>query len=313
MEYTKTKNLRRGEMKKGLVAVILMIFVIGAIPALFGQDKRIYNDGEIDYVPLEATFVLTAEDEESSVKEILYSINGAGIELYDDPITLSEEGRQLIVYWAMDMTDNVSSEKLYSVIVDATPPDGFVSVNGPAFTDDKLYITGQSRIVLWAEDELSGVDAVYVSLDDSSFSRYTEPVTIVKEGYHEASAYAVDNVGNATDVFTVAGYVDSTPPDVTIEVRDGFVEVGGENYTNRDNVYTVTADDEISGVREILISLDGSDYALYSAPFRLQIEGSHTISAKAVDRLGNESVPVDLQFNVDVTPPSTSMGVSLEE
>jgi hypothetical protein len=301
-------------MKKGLVAVILTIFVIGAIPALFGQDKRIYNDGEMDYVPLEATFVLTAEDDESSVKEIRYSINGAGIELYDDPITLNEEGRQLIVYWAMDMTDNVSSEKLYTVIVDASPPDGFVSVNGPAFTDDDgLYITGQSRIVIWAEDELSGVDAVYVSLDDSPFSRYTDPVTIEEEGYHEASAYAVDNVGNATDVFTVAGYVDSTPPDVTIESRDDFAEVGGENYTNRDNVYTVTADDEISGVREILISLDGSDYAVYSAPFRLQIEGSHTINVKAVDRLGNESVPMDLRFYVDMTAPSTSMGVSLEE
>ena len=300
-------------MNKGLVALILMVFILGAIPALFGQDKRIYNDGEIDYVPLEATFALTAEDSESSVKEIRYSVNGEGIEVYSDPITLGEEGRQLIVYWSIDMTGNVSSEQTYSVIVDATPPDGFVSVHGPAITDeDGLYITGQSRIVVWAEDELSGVDAVYVSLDDSSFMGYTEPVAIDEEGYHEASAYAVDNVGNATDVFTVSGYVDSTAPDVVITARDELVGVSGENYTNRDNVYTVTAADEISGVGEILVSLDGSDYAVYSAPFRVQIAGRHSISAKAVDRLGNESAPVDLQFYVDVTPPSTSMGVSLE-
>ena len=91
-------------MNKGLVAIILMVFILGGIPSLFGQDKRIYNDGEIDYVPLEATFALTAEDSESSVKEIRYSINGEGIEVYSDPITLSEEGRQLIVYWSIDMT-----------------------------------------------------------------------------------------------------------------------------------------------------------------------------------------------------------------
>jgi hypothetical protein len=308
------KKIEEGEMKKGMSAMLLLVFVLGAAPVMFGEDMRIYNDGEIDYVPLQASFVLSAEDDESTVKEIRYSINGSGIEVYQEPITLTEEGRQLIVYWAIDMTDNVSSEKLYSVIVDATPPDGFVSVHGPAFTvGDALYITGQSRIVLWAEDELAGVDAIYVSLDDSSFMEYREPVSITKEGYHEASAYAVDNVGNATDVFSVAGYVDSTPPSVTVTARDAFVEVEGRNYTNKDNTYTVTAEDEYAGLQEILVSLDGSDYAVYSAPFRVQIRGEHTISAKAVDRLGNESSPVDLRFYVDVTPPSTSMGVSLEE
>lgn len=301
-------------MKKGTIAILLLIFVLGAVPVLFGEDMRIYNDGEIDYVPLQASFVLSAEDDESTLKEIRYSINGSGIEVYREPITLTEEGRQLIVYWAIDKTDNVSSEKLYSVIVDATPPDGFVSVLGPAFTEgDALYITSQSEIVVWAEDELAGVDAVYVSLDDSSFMRYTGPVAITEEGYHEASAYAVDNVGNATEVFSVSGYVDSTPPAVTVTARKAFVEVGGKNYTNRDNAYSVTAEDELVGVREILVSLDGSDYAVYSAPFRVQIRGEHTISAIAVDLLGNESSPVDLRFYVDVTPPSTSMGVSLEE
>jgi hypothetical protein len=301
-------------MNKGLVAILMMVFFLVAIPSLFGQDKRIYNDGEIDYVPLEATFALSAEDSESSVKEIRYSVNGEGIEVYSDPITLNEEGRQLIVYWSVDMTGNVSSEQTYSVIVDATPPDGFVSVHGPAITDDSgLYITGQSRIVVWAEDELSGVDAVYVSLNDSSFMPYTEPVTIEEEGYHEASAYAVDNVGNRTAVFTVSGHVDSSAPEVLVSTRDQLIEVSGENYTSRDNVYTVTAEDGISGVGEILVSLDGSDYAVYSAPFRVQIPGRHIISAKAVDRLGNESAPVELQFYVDVTPPSTSMGISLDQ
>jgi hypothetical protein len=300
-------------MNKVFVSLLVLLFVLAGIPALLGQDKRIYNDGEIDYVPLEATFALTAEDSESSVKEIRYSINGEGIDVYSDPITLSEEGRQLIVYWSIDNSGNVSSEQTYSVIVDGTPPDGFVSVHGPAITDeDGLYIAGQSRIVVWAEDELSGVDAVYVSLDDGSFTPYTEPVTIDEEGYHEASAYAIDNVGNATDVFTVSGYVDSTAPTVSITARDRLVSVDGENYTNRDNVYTVSASDEISGIGEILVSLDGSDYAVYSAPFRVQIPGRHSISAKGVDRLGNESVPVELLFYVDVTPPSTSLGVSLD-
>ena len=45
-------------MNKVFVSLLVLLFVLAGIPALLGQDKRIYNDGEIDYVPLEATFVL---------------------------------------------------------------------------------------------------------------------------------------------------------------------------------------------------------------------------------------------------------------
>jgi hypothetical protein len=234
--------------------------------------------------------------------------------VYDDPITLDREGRHVIVYWAVDRTGNVSSEKIYSVIVDATPPDGFVSVHGPAFIEgDLIYLTGGSTIVVWAEDQLSGVDTVYVSLDGSNFAEYADPVSITDEGYHTASAYAVDNVGNRTDVFSVEGYVDSTPPRVSITAKEDFVEVGRERYTNRVNEYTVAASDEYAGVQDVLVSLDGSDYVAYTAPFKVQQPGPHVVRAVAQDRLGNRSAPVELSFYVDVTPPSATMGVTLEE
>jgi hypothetical protein len=303
-----------GEMKKGFFAVLLGLFIMGSLHTMIAQETRIYNDGEIDYAPLEAGFVLTAEDMESTVKEIRYSVNGSAAAVYDNPIILDREGRNVIVYWAVDRTDNVSSEKIYSVIVDATPPEGFVSVHGPAFMEgDLIYLTAGSTIVVWAEDQLSGVDAVYVSLDESSFAEYTNPVSISEEGYHTASAYAVDNVGNRTDVFSVEGYVDSTPPRVSITTREDFVEVAGESYTNRVNEFTVTASDEYAGVQDVLVSLDGSEYVAYTAPFKVQQAGSHVVRAIALDRLGNRSAPAELSFYVDVTPPSTTMGVTLEE
>jgi len=301
-------------MKKGLLAAVFLIFMLGTLNLLNATDMRIYNDGEIDYVPLKASFALGAEDMESTVKEIRYSINGSSIEVYDEPITFDTEGRQVIVYWAIDMIGNVSGEKIYSVIVDATPPEGFVSVMGPAFMgSDTVYLTGESTVVIWAEDELSGVDAIYVSLDNGGFVPYTEPVSIMEEGYHTASAYAVDNVGNRTEEFSIDGYVDNTPPNVTISVRNSFVEVAGKKFTNAGNIYTVSAEDEYVGIREILVSLDGSEFVTYTAPFRVQIPGAHTVQAKAVDRLGNESAPAELSFFVDITPPKASMGVSLEE
>ena len=301
-------------MKKGWIAVLLGLCMIGSCTLACAQETRIYYDGEIDYAPMEASFVLSAEDMESTVREIRYSIDGSSPAVYRTPITLDREGRHIIVYWAVDMAGNVSSEKIYSVIIDATPPDGFVTVHGPAFMeDDNVYLSTGSTIVVWAEDQISGVDTIYVSLDEGDYVEYTGPVSISEEGYHKASAFAVDNVGNRTDAFSVDGYVDSTPPSVSITAKEDFVEVRGQRYTNSRNEYTVTASDPYAGVREIMVSLDGSDYVTYTAPFKVQLSGRHVVRAVAEDRLGNRSEPVDLSFYVDITPPKTTMGATLPE
>jgi hypothetical protein len=301
-------------MKKWVVTAWMVFLLGGSFGIVSAQDLRIYNDGIIDYVPLEASFVLNAEDTESSLQEIQVSVDGSMLESYDGAISFQTEGRHIIVYRALDRTNNISVEKIYSVIVDGTPPDGSASVDGPVYvTDDgKIYVTGTSAILLWAEDALSGVDKIFVSLDGSDFMPYEEPVVIREEGHHSAVAYAVDNVGNKTSEYVAEGYVDSTPPAVNLTSREPFVEVDGNNYTNRDNVYTVTARDAYAGTREILVSLDGSDYFTYTGPFKVQLPGRHSLSAKAVDNLGNESDAVSLSFSVDVVPPDTSMGVSVE-
>ncbi len=301
-------------MRKGFLLIFVSIFLLGALQFVTGQELRIYNDGVIDYVPAAASFVLNAEDMESSLKEIQYSVDGSPLKVYTGPISLTEEGRHIIVYRALDKTENISSEKIYPVIVDATPPEGFVTINGPVFVKgSSYYITGKSSVVIWAEDNLSGVDVVWVSLDDSDFIEYTEPVSITREGQHTASVYAVDNVGNRTEVFSVTGYVDNSPPEVSIKPKKPFVEAGGERYTNRENEYTIASDDAYVGTSSIMVSFDGSDFVTYSGAFKVQIPGYHTIRAKAVDLLGNESSPTELSFYVDVRPPEAEMGVTFEE
>ncbi len=301
-------------MKKGCLIFFLVLFLFGTIHIFFGEEKRIYNDGVIDYVPLEASFVLDAWDKKSSLKNIQYSVDGAPIKNYYAPISFTTEGRHVIVYRAFDKTGNVSNEKIYSVIVDGTAPEGLVSVEGPVFINDKkIYLTRKSAIILWAEDNLSGVDAIYVKLDDGKFIAYTKPVFISKEGFHKGRAYAVDNVGNKTATYVMSGYVDNTPPEVEIVTKKAFVTSSNENYTNKDNVYSCTSYDSISGIKEILISLDDSKYVPYTAPFKIQIPGFHTLKAKARDNLGNESYPVEIEFYVDVVPPDTTLGTSIEE
>jgi hypothetical protein len=302
-------------MRKCIItAIFLMFFSAYYLHLAAAQELRIYNDGVIDYVPGEARFVLTADDAHSSLDVIQYSVDGSSLEVYKEPFSINEEGRHIIVYRAVDRVGNISTEKIYSVIVDKTPPEGLASIHGPLFmTEEGLYVTRDSMIVLWAEDALSGVDAIYVSLDDGDYVEYTSPVAITEEGFHTAKTYAVDNVGNRTEEFSVSGYVDSTPPEVAITPKEDFIIAGGERYTNRNNEFTVTADDRGAGVRAIYISLDDSEYYGYPGPFRVQIPGLHTLRAKASDNLGNESDPVELTFYIDIIPPTTTMGVSFAE
>jgi len=304
-------------MRKCIFTVILLLFLLsgltGGVHLLYAQQKRIYNDGVIDYVPLSASFVLSADDQESTLDVIQYSVDGNPVTIYSDPISFDTEGRHFIAWRAIDKTGNISEERIKPVIVDGTPPEGIASVDGASFiSGDNIYITTNSAVVLWAEDDLSGVDNIYVKLDDGKFFPYRKPLVVTKEGLHTAEAYSVDNVGNSTPVYIVQGYVDSTAPNVRIMTKKKFITVGREKYTSRDNEYTVSASDAIAGVGEILVSLDGSEFVNYSGPFKIQIPGKHTLGAKAVDNLGNVSAVASVKFFVDVVPPETSLGTTLD-
>ena len=301
-------------MKKFLTFIVAILFVVFmVVPYLYAQEPRIYNDGSIDYAPITASFVLSAEDSESNLKEIQYSVDGSDFLIYQNPITFNSEGRHIIVYRAIDQAGNISSEKIYSVIIDSTAPDGAVSVEGPVYINgNDVYITSDTQIILWAEDKLSGVDSIYVSLDNSEYMPYTEPVSINEEGKHTASAYAMDNVGNKTDVYSLIGYVDNSAPVVKIKQSEDFVVINGTNYTNKNNEFSIVASDNLSGVKKIEVSLDGSPFVEYTTPFKIQYAGKHVIEAKAIDNLGNESTPVSIEFYVDVKPPETTIGGKAE-
>ena len=298
-------------MKRVAISVFLILLLVAGI--LGAQQRRVYNDGEIDYVPDGVKIRLFAEDMESSLDYIQYTVNKGDLKRYNGPITLSEEGRYVIAYRAFDRLGNIAKEKIYSCIVDATPPYFSGSASGPAFMEDGVaYLTSDTVLALWAEDELSGVSALYVDIDGGGFTEYTGPSTVPGEGRHSARAYAVDNVGNRTRTYSGTAYVDDTPPEVEIIPEDDFVVLQGDNFSRPTNSYSVEAFDNIAGVREITVSIDGSDEFVYSEPFAVQGTGWHTITAKATDYLGNTSNPVDMRFYVDTKTPSTELEITAE-
>jgi hypothetical protein len=298
-------------MKKLLVIFFICSFLVTGIA--IAQEKRMYNDGEIDYVPMSAKINLIAEDSESSIKNIEYSVNGQPIKRYSGPISFTEEGRHFVAYRAIDNAGNISQEKIYSCIVDDTPPYLSATASGPAYmAGDVAYITDNTSIILRSEDELSGVQAIYIGLNDSGYWRFTGSAAVEKEGKHTGKAYAVDNVGNKTSVYRMEAYVDNTPPTVTIEPKYDFANLQGSIYTSTKNQYTVTAEDAISGVKEIKVSIDRGEYFTYTEPIKIQDTGYHSIRAKAVDYLNNESNATELTFFIDAKTPQADVEISID-
>jgi hypothetical protein len=296
-------------MRRIILGVVCFALVLAPLTAQ-QQQRRIYSDGDVDFAPSSARFVLSADDRGPGLREIRYSVNGGEDRVYEDPIRFQDEGRYVIRYRSIDMTGHVSREKVYTVVIDDTPPELSAVARGQAFLeDDKVFLRTDTAIVVDARDPDagdhggSGVDSVYVSLDGRNFLRYSDIAYIDEQGEHTGYAYVVDNVGNRSATYRVTGYVDSTPPSVEIVPADPLTSTRGERYSRPGNRFSVRAVDELSGVESVEISINRGEFVPYTGPVTINERGYQLIRARATDRLGNTSPVRELGFFIDPASP----------
>ena len=288
-------------MRRFLIGIVCLAIVAGGATA---QQRRIFNNGRVDFAPSAARFVLSVDDAGPSLREIQFNINNGENQVYDGPIQLTEEGRHVVRYRAVDVMGNVSTEKVYTVVIDDTAPELNGTARGHAFIDDGVaYLRGDTAIILSASDAASGVQGIYVSLDGRNFLRYTDAAYINEEGEHTGYAYAVDNVGNRSATYRIRGMVDNTPPSVRIIPQTPLTVVQGDRYSNPSNQFLVNATDAISGVQTVEVSINRQEFVAYTGPITFQESGFKSIRARATDRLGNTSTIAELTFYIDQTSP----------
>ena len=81
--------------------------------------------------------------------------------------------------------------------------------------------------------------------------------------------------------------IDPNPPTIVLKSIPELGQEGGEYYAKPGTVFSLEADDDLSGVRKVEISLDGAEYVPYAGPFKLK-EGTHSIKCRATDWAGNQ-------------------------
>ncbi|MDN5855075.1 MAG: Ig-like domain repeat protein, partial [Actinomycetia bacterium] len=147
----------------------------------------------------------------------------------------------------------------------------------------------------------SGVDTIEYQVDDTGWKNYTDPVVVDEVGDHTIGYRATDNAGNTsepkTDPFTIVkdDGKDTAPPKVDVMLHGDTNNDGG--FVGSAEVM-VNATDADSGVDKVEYKLDDGDWQAYADPFKVDKTGEHTVQARATDKAGNTSDPVQQKFTV---------------
>lgn len=269
-------------------------------------DRFITNTGQV-YFSGRTKLKLTSIDNKAGVKETRYSIDNDSFLVYRDPFYLpNRAGEHTIRFYAVDNlvdimpqgaaavrvpveTYKYNTSKVYVDIAGPIPANTFV---GRQFrTRDTTFINPNTQISLSANDPESGTQYIAYAIDgEQKETRYMQPFTLAKSGYHRVEMFGYDNVNNRNvgEFFCV---VDGTAPSIfsNYSISPVGKQEGLEMYPPHVAVF-LAATDDITGSDGIFYQLDSQPEKPYTTPISGFERGkSHTMRIRAVDKLGNES------------------------
>ncbi len=275
---------------------------------------KIYENESIVYIPLNAKFSIMTEDTNSGVSRVEYSINERGFIVYDKPITFKNEGHHTLVYRVYDNVGNIEYVKTIKICVDASAPEMQLIPSSTVYEYKGLnFVSAGYQFHIKSHDSYSGVEKLYYSVNDQPFGEYSNAVTFDEAGTYSLKYYSRDNVGNISKINIYQFVVDAQKPTVEIQPSKELYEVDGIKYANSSYSYTINAFDSESGVKAVLVSVDGSEYLPYGGEITFETEGEHTITVQAIDNVNNQSEILEFKINVDNTPPTSDYSLTIDE
>jgi hypothetical protein len=221
-------------------------------------------------------------------------------------IELEIRGRQFI-RWFNYITKQTVYLEFFS---DGDPPVTKAACSGAlaAVVAQTTYYGGGLHCALTSQDELSGVDTTYVSLNDEPYKPYTKELMLDKEGPVTLRYYAVDRVGWTESPSALRFTVDLSPPVTTHAIVGNALDT----VLSTQAKFHISSEDTLSGVAGIQARFDKQEFKPVKDN-ELGVEslgdGEHTLSYYAVDRVGNREAEHNIPFYLDRLPPTTDAQV----
>jgi hypothetical protein len=192
---------------------------------------------------------------------------------------------------------NESNNVVTVEIIVERPPVTNLLHTGPAYSDNLLYVTSETKFGFLAEDpDDVGIEYTSFRIDGGEWKRFEDTglFAISEEGLHVIEFNSRNKHGLAEILKRETVFVDNSPPAVHIDQREQWLF---------QTEIILTGDDGFgSGVGGIEYSLDGRPWKPYSNPIIVEESGSHLVEYRAVDNLGNEH---ELGFEIVIVSEPT--------
>ncbi len=119
-------------------------------------------------------------------------------------------------------------------------------------------------------------------------------------------------VNYLTEAETLYKFIaDGQPPETNLNLTDAPIYQSSRmTYYGRGLIGTLRSVDDLSGIENAYLSVDGVPYSIYENPLNLNQEKTYIVRHYAVDHVGYASKPVEVLFTVDLTPPTTTHTVT---
>lgn len=249
---------------------------------------------------------ITAVDNHSGVKEVLYSINGGEFIPYSEPFYLpNTQGWHTVKYFSIDSTENRTTGrqdehfyeyrmKVDKIYVDLTGPTITHSLSGPSFTrNDTVFVSPATTVTLRGEDPESGLNRLAFSIDRDAWEKlYEAPFNLqgLSSGEHQIEYFGYDNVENRNKgLFTFI--LDSDPPNVNYHLSIAPYENRSDSTAApifpKDATVYLTAQDNMTGIARLQYSLNGKPKTNYTKAFGNLEKGKNRLTIYAEDMVGN--------------------------
>jgi hypothetical protein len=180
--------------------------------------------------------------------------------------------------------------------------------------EGRIYVQRSLPIYLWVSNS-SDKNAPKYLLKSEITPKYANPMYFDGEGMHTIrSPWEVDTITKKAilpkkDIIYEV-YADSKAP--VSKINYGTTAL----YKKKDKLFisgkteiTISATDEVSGIENIYISIDGADFSIYQSAITLDQEKEYLIQYYTVDNVGNAEETKKVTLVLDKSTPKTALEV----
>ena len=155
------------------------------------------------------------------------------------------------------------------------------------YSDGKtMFVNSKVQFRLLSTDDFA-MDKIEYKIDDGAATVFENPFSIAAEGPHSIKYYGIDKVGNKEADKTYNVVVDNTGPNIVVTSSAPVKKIGDKVFFAKTTLFSISANDALSGVSKIEYSTDGTTYQEYAAPFAMPAKDAIDLKVRAVDNVDN--------------------------